>query len=452
MSKENKQTNNKEKISNKKNSTVLSRRTVLRGLGAQLALPWLPSLAWATDPASEKAPAPKRFGVFFMSDGICPEHWWARPSSTGLQLGQCLQPLMRHRDSCTFIDGLYNQNSLQADAHPGQTGNILSGVRLKIGPVIQAAQSLDQLLADRWRGRTLLDSLVVSCELADTGFESNGYSTLYSSHISWRNQVDPVPQQRFPARIWDALFEQRDSQQMRSVLDRCSGHLKHTQRQLGMHDQRVLDAYLESVHELEKQVQHSETMRQLAQARSEKINAHMPCPPSGIPDRLDEHTKILLDLIVIALQTDRTRITTMMFNRDLSLLTYDFMGIPDEHHILSHRSDSDEYQRIVTFTVEQFAYLLDRLKEIPEGDGTLLDHCGLLFINSLWDGNKHDSHKVPVVVAGGASGSKQHHRALSYAKEPNDNRRLCSLYLNMLQALDAPESTFGDTNKSLSGY
>ena len=405
----------------------LSRRTVLRGAGVAMALPWLESLpVWGST-------SPRRVAVLFMGNGINGNHWWARGSGAEMTLSKSLAPLAPLKSKINVINGLFNKPAVGAGIHPAQTGNLLSGVPIQKGPTVRSGISMDQVLANRLGHETPQGSLVLACEPPIAGYHETNFSMAYSSHISWQSAGSPVPVQVSPSRAFDRLFENRGGLRHQSILDRVKERGKCLSRTVSSTDKATLDEYLTSVREIETRI---------ARTRDDKDNA----------DDLREHVRLMCDIIALAFRTDKTRIASLLLARDLSSLCYPFLDVRDEHHSASHDDLSDGYERITRFHVSQLAYLAGKLDAMREGDGTVLDSSCLLWLSNMWSGWKHDNMKLPVVTAGGLGGSLQTGRSLDYLYAGDDNRKLCSLYLSIMDRMGVTLDRFGDAEKRLSEF
>lgn len=435
----------------------ISRRTVLRGAGVAMALPWFESLpVWGGEAASGSQPQtfPKRFAALFMGNGISPDHWWAKGTGAGMELSKTLEPLAPLKSKLNVITGLFNKNATGVGIHPGQTGNILSGAALQKGAVLRGGVSMDQVLAARLGEQTPQPSLVLGCEQPITGYHETNFSMAYSSHISWQDADSPVPMEVYPSLAFDSLFDNQGSRRTRSILDRVKEHAAHLNQDLSGADRRKLDEYLTSVREVEKRINRTRAMKgqadDLARAKGRPA-ATMPRPDNGLPEDIREHMRLMGDIIALAFQTDKTRIATLLLCRDLSGLFYPFLDVRLAHHPASHDDGSDSYERVSRYYVGQLAYLAGRLDAMPEGEGTVLDHSCLMFVSNLWSGSRHDSTKVPLLLAGGLGGALATGRVLDYSDAGDENRKLCSLYLSLLERMDVPLARFGDAETRLAG-
>lgn len=417
-----------------------TRRAILQGLGFTVALPWMESVAGA---AGAKAP-PKRFACLFIGDGISPDHWWAKGQGTDMELGSSLRSLAPFRQKLNVVNGLWNREG--DGGHAKCTGNILSGAALKRGRTIQGGVSLDQVLAKRFEDETPQPSLVLGCEQPVSGFHESQYSMVYASHISWRTADSPVPIELNPALAFDSLFGGKAGKLRGSILDDVLEQAKDVGGRAGGTDRRKLDEYLESVRETERQVQR---LNRTGAGGGNDAPAGAR-PPAGQPKDFREYARLMCDIVALGFQTDRSRVATLLLSRDLSGQVYPFLGIRDDHHSYSHSNEGKEYQAIVNCHVEQYAYLLDRLAKMEEGDGTVLDHSCVMFVSEHW--NAHNGRQVPLVLAGGLGGALRTGRALDYLKAGDDKRKLCGLYLSILDAMGVPAATFGDAKERLAGF
>jgi hypothetical protein len=434
----------------------LTRRTVLRGLGVTLALPWLDSLpAWGGDVPGKKPPAPpKRFAALFMGNGINPQHWWAKGAGADMELSQSLQPLAALRSRLNIITGLFNKHATGVGIHPGQTGNILSGAALQKGAVLRGGISMDQVLAARFAEETAQPSLVLGCEQPITGYHETNFSMAYSSHISWQDAYSPVPMEVYPSLAFDSLFENQGSRRALSILDRVREEAGALERRVSTADRAKLDEYLTSVREVEKRVERTRGARNTAEEKARDRGRPawtMPRPDNGLPEDIREHMRLMCDVIALAFQTDKTRVATLLLCRDLSGLFYPFLDVRTAHHPASHEDTSDAYERISRYYVGQLAYLAEKLAAMPEGDRSVLDNSCLMFVSNMWSGTKHDSSKLPVLLVGGLGGALQTGRVLDYSGRGDDNRKLCSLYVSLMNRLDVPGERFGDAVGPLAG-
>ncbi|MGE0755970.1 MAG: DUF1552 domain-containing protein [Pirellulaceae bacterium] len=436
-------------------SSSFDRRTLLRGAGVVMALPWLESIpVWGTEASGGEgsSPFPKRFAVLFMACGVNPDHWWARGAGEGMELSSSLQPLEKHRSKLNVISGLFNKNATGVGIHPGQTGNILSGASLQKGAELRGGISVDQALANTLGQETAQPSLVLGCEQPITGYHETNFSMAYSSHISWQNATSPVPMEVYPSLAFDSLFENRGTRRNQSVLDRVREQAESLARSASRHDRAKLDEYLTSVREVEKRASQMRTAQNVAaeraRARGQSV-ATMPRPDNGLPEDIREHMRLMCDIIALAFQTDKTRIATLLLCRDISGLFYPFLGVRKAHHSASHSDRNEDFEKITRYYCSQLAYLATRLESMPEGDRTVLDNSCLMFVNNMWSGSKHDSTKLPLLTVGGLGGTLETGRVLDYTPESDDDRKLCSFYVSIMNRMGLAVDRFGDADAPL---
>ncbi len=437
----------------KTHSRRISRRTVLRGAGVTMALPFLDSVQGL---ANTQSPAefPKRFAVMFMGNGINGNHWTAAGSGAEMQLGRTLSVLEPLKHKINVIDGLFNKESVGKGIHPAQTGNLLSGAPIQKGAIIRSAVSVDQMIADHVGQDTLQSSVVLSCEQPMTGYHETNYSLAYSSHISWRTPDSPVPVEVYPSLAFDNLFENRGSLRNMSILDRVKDRAETLSGEISSEDRAKLDEYLTSVREIEKRVERMRQSKDEAEDAAKAKNRPaftMERPANGLPEDLREHARLMCDIIAIAFQTDRTRVASLLLARDLSAMYYPFLGVAAGHHAASHDNLSDGYESVSRFHLSQLAYLATKLDAMPEGDGTVLDNSCLMWLSNLWHGSKHDNTRLPVVLAGGLGGTLETGRYLNYLDAGDDNRKMCSLYLSIMDRMGIELESFGDADGPLAG-
>lgn len=424
-----------------------SRRTFLRGVGVSMALPWLESLTvWGDEPRAEPASeAPVRLAVLFAGNGFHSKEWWARGRGREMELGKVLAPLAPHREKLTFIRGLFNAEALKGNIHSSQTGNILSGAPLASGGEIRSGTSFDQLLAQTHGRSTKVPSLVLGCEKSNPSVHKN-YSMLYSSHISWTSPTTPTPLELYPALAFDRLFKDEVRRGDESVLDAVLADASDVRRAISKSDQRKLDEYLESVREVEQRIEQAGKKGELQGWRPTLEKPNVPRPADGIPQDIAEHMRLMCDILVLGFQTDTTRVCSLKLNNDHSSLRFPNLGVDYMiHHLLSH-SDTADWLKVNQFFLEQVAYIARKLDSIQEGDRTALDNSMILFCSSMLNGN-HDATQLPLVLLGGAGGRLEGGRVLDYLKSPN--RKMCSLFLGLLDKAGLHRDEFGDSKEPL---
>jgi Protein of unknown function (DUF1552) len=429
-------------------NNVLSRRAMLRGLGVSMALPWFESVrVWGDESASRErgSAAPVRLAVLFSGNGFHSKEWWAKGDGEGLELGQVLAPLADFRKRTLFMSGLYNAEALKGNIHSSQTGNLLSGAPLAAGGEIRSGISIDQYLARRIGNSTKVPSLVLGCEKSNPSVHKN-YSMLYSSHISWSSPTTPTPLELYPALAFDRLFKDEVARGDKSVLDAVLADATDLRRQISSNDQLKLDEYLDSVRDIELRIEQAGKRGELQGWRPTLDKPNIARPADGIPQDIAEHMRLMCDILVLAFQTDTTRICTLKLNNDHSSLRFPNLGVDYMiHHLLSH-SDTADWLKVNQFFLEQVAYIARKLDSIQEGERTALDNTMLLFLSSMLTGS-HDATRLPVVLVGGAGGQLQTGRAIDYSNEPN--RQLCRLFLSMMNKMGVHADKFGDATEPL---
>jgi hypothetical protein len=421
---------------------------MLRGLGVSMALPWLESLpVWGDVTSAKRASseAPVRLAVLFSGNGFHSKEWWAKGAGRDMELGKVLAPLHPHREKMIFLRGLYNQEALKGNIHSSQTGNLLSGAPLTSGGEIKSGTSIDQWLAQKFAGSTKVPSLVLGCEKSNPSVHKN-YSMLYSSHISWSSPTTPTPLEIYPALAFDRLFKDEVSKGDRSVLDAVLEDAQDLRRNISRADKQKLDEYLNSVREVELRIENAGKKGELQGWRPTLEKPNMNRPADGIPQDISEHMRLMCDILVLALQTDTTRICTLKLNNDHSSLRFPNLGVDYMiHHLLSH-SDTADWLKVNQFFMEQVAYVARKLDSIQEGSRTALDNTMLLFLSSMLTGN-HDATQLPVVLLGGGGGRIQGGQVLDY-KDKAD-RQLCRLFLSIMDKMDVHPGRFGDASEPL---
>ena len=434
----------------------LSRRTMLRGLGVSMALPWMESLTAAGEPAVAGAAAaepPLRLAVLFAGNGFHSKEWWADGAGSDMKLGKVLEPVADFREKLLFVKGLYNAEAQKGNIHSSQTGNLLSGAPLASGGEIRSGTSFDQHLAQTYGRGTKVPSLVLGCEKSNPSVHKN-YSMLYSSHISWSSPTTPTPLELYPALAFDRLFKDEAHAGDVSVLDAVLETSDDLRRKISLADRRKLDEYLDSVRDVEARIESAGKKGELQGWRPTLEKPDMPRPADGIPQDIAEHMRLMCDILVLAFQTDTTRIVTLKLNNDHSSLRFPNLPRTDNpaqgidymiHHLLSH-SDNADWLKVNQFFTEQLAHVARRLDAIQEGERTALDNSMVLMCSSMMTGN-HDNNQLPVVMLGRAGGRIETGRVLDYSGQPD--RQMCRLYLSLMEKMGVREQAFGDATSSL---
>ena len=431
----------------------LSRRAFLQGSGTILALPLLESMVPAQTPLRQTAAQPRsRLACMYVPHGATMDKWTPAAEGTGFTFTEILKPLEPYRERLNVVSGLahpYVAGAGGADVSAGANHTraaavFLTGAVPERGAQAHLGVSVDQVAARLIGQDTPLPSLELSIEEAVLACEAS-FSCAYRNSISWKSPTDPLPMQNNPRLVFEKLFgdgstsaERRARrQESRSLLDSVTGQVSALQRDLPPGDRRRLGQYLDDVREVERRIQRAEA--------SVKEDLTLPDVPAGVPPTFQEHLKLLMDLQVIAFQADITRVSTLMFARELSGATYPETNIRDPFHNLSHHSNDrgnmDRFAQLNTYHATKVAYFLEKLKTTPDGDGTLLDHSMVLYGSSLSDGNQHNFSPLPIILAGGASGKLKGGRHLRFAKDTH----MSNLLLAMLKTLGAPLDSFGDS-------
>ena len=438
---------------------ALARRTFLRGVGTALALPLLDAMMPAMAATSAVVKPAIRLGFVYVPNGIIQKGWLPSKVGTGYEMASTMKPLEAHRDQMLVLSNLM-QNAGRAlgdgaGDHARAGASWLTGVHPKKteGVDIRAGISADQIAARVLGNKTQLASLEIGLEEPNlAGGCDSGYSCAYTNTISWRTPTSPNPMEINPRAVFERLFGDGEStdpaarlkrlRQDRSILDFIRGDVARLEPGLGARDKSKLDEYLESIRDIERRIQ-----------KAEQQSASMKLPvmerPSAIPDEFEAHAKLMSDLMVIAFQTDMTRVVSFMMAREGSNRSYRSIGISDGHHSITHHQNDPEKiaktMKIDELHVQSFAYLLDRLKATPDGDGTLLDHSMILYGSSISDGNAHTHHDLPLVLAGGAACNIKGGRHIRY----DDQTPMNNLLVTMLDKAGVAADTLGDATGKL---
>lgn len=426
---------------------LFSRRTLLRGIGVSMALPWLESLpVWGDEPGnSASSEAPVRFACLFSGNGFHSKEWWAKGAGKNMELGQVLTPLSEFCEKMLFVRGLYNEEALKGNIHSSQTGNLLSGAPLAAGGEIHSGTSIDQVIAQQHGTQTKVPSLVLATEPSMASVHKN-YSMLYSSHISWSSPTTPTPLELYPALAFDRLFKEGTSKTDKSVLDAVLEETNSLAKQISDSDRRKLEEYLTSVREVEQRLERANQLGKLQGWRPTLDKPNVPRPVDGIPQDIDEHMRLMCDILILAFQTDTTRVGTLKLNNDHSSLRFPKLGVDYMiHHLLSH-TDSADWLKVNQFFLQQVAYVARKLDSIQEGERTALDNSLILYCSSMLTGH-HDATQLPVVVLGRGGGTLETGRVLDYLGKPN--RKMCSLYLSLMDKVGVHLKEFGDSKERL---
>lgn len=442
------------------NTNLLSRRTVLRGLGVAVSLPWLeamgPLVAWGNTTVRDK-PAPNRMAFLYVPNGANMADWTPKAEGSGFELPPILEPLAPVQDHLLVLTGLTadkaRPNGDGGGDHARALGAFLTGAqpRKTAGADIRAGISVDQVAASRIGDQTWLPSLEIGGEAGSmAGNCDSGYSCVYSSTMSWRSATQPLPKEVNPKTVFERMFSttpsaaraERDARR-KSVLDFIREDSQDLAGRLGANDRRKLDEYFSSIRDVEQRIAKS--------AESPTLPASGYPTPTGVPRQYEEHLRLMCDLIALAFQADVTRVCTFVLANEGSNKSYAFIDVPEGHHELSHHGNDqgkkDKIRQINTFHVRQLAYLLEKLRAIPEGDGTLLDHAMIAYGSGNSDGNRHNHDDLPILLAGGGCGTIQSGRHIRY---PNETP-LTNLWLAMLNRQSVEVAQLGDSTGVLQG-
>ena len=443
----------------------ISRRTVLRGLGASLALPFLEVMSPAVAAAESvsAAGAPVRMAFCFVPNGVNLKNWIPESAGSDYKMPWSLQPLSAVRDDLLVLTGLTHDkgraNGDGAGDHARSASVFLTGAQAvkTHGSGIRVGMSVDQAAAREIGDLTKFSSLELGCDGGrNSGNCDSGYSCAYSNNISWTSETTPNSKEVDPRRAFDRLFgngKQREEAENKarrlsrrlSILDFVLDDARRLNSRLGSQDRGKLDEYFSGVRDLEKR---------LAKVHSSSSATDVEAP-AGLPDAsgrrmaFKQHVNLMTDLMVLAFQADVTRVSSLMFARAGSNRSYREVSVPDGHHGLSHHqsreSNLEKIRRIDRFHVEQFAYFVERLKSVREGDGTLLDNCMILYGSGISDGNRHNNENLPLVLAGRGGGSIDTGRHIIYDRETP----ACNLFVSMLDRVGASVDSFGDSTGPL---
>jgi len=432
----------------------LPRRTILRGLGASIALPFLDAMTPAFAATKQ---APLRMAFTYVPNGISMNAWTPAKVGTDFEMSRILAPLAPYKDRLLLLSGLTHHNGFPlgdgAGDHARAAATFLTGVhpRKTSGADIAAGISVDQMAAQKLGGKTRFGSIELACEDGRlVGNCDSGYSCAYSNSISWRTPSQPNPPEVNPRAVFERLFGdasedpaamQRRAIYRRSILDFVMDDAKTMKVSLGPTDNRKLDEYLDGIREIERRIEQAEKEGNQVAPSMEH--------PDGVPVEFADHVKLMFDLMAAAFQTDSTRVATFMIGREGSTRTYREIGIPDAHHPLTHHRNDPELIEKVTqincFHMQQYAYLLKKLSSIQEGEGTLLDNVMIVYGSGLSDGNQHDHSNLPVLVAGGGAGSLKTGRHVQYKKDTP----MANLLVSMLDRMGVDHGLPGDATGPL---
>ena len=436
----------------------LSRRTLLRGMGTALALPFLDSMVPALASAAATK-APVRLGFVYHPVGMILDRWIPASEGTDFEFTPTMKPLEPFREHLNVFSGLAQvQGRALGDGagdHAREGATWLTGVHPKKteGVGIRAGVSADQIAARELGKETQLSSLELGLEGPSlAGGCDSGYSCAYTNTVSWRSDTTPQPVEINPRIVFERLFGDGEStdpaarraqlKEQRSILDYVTGSIDRLETKIGSGDRSKLTEYLDSIRDIERRIQ-----------KAEQQSAEMKIPtmerPTSAPEAFEDHARLMMDMLVIAYQTDMTRVITFMLGRAGSNRPYRSIGVTDGHHSITHHQGDPvkiaNVAKIDHHLVEQFAYLLEKMKNTPDGDGNLLDHSLILYGSGLGDANIHTHHELPTALAGGGCGQIKGGRHLHYPKDTPLN----NLLFSMLEMGGVRTEKFGDATGEL---
>lgn len=433
---------------------TISRRTLLRGAGVSLALPWLEA---ATSGPAGKPPV--RFAALYMPNGVNVDAWIPKGTGRDFTLSPTLEPLADLKDNLLVLSNLWNEAAKGGDGHYVKEAAILTCATIKKtqGADLGNGISVDQLAAQRIKNQTPLPSLELGVAPVAIGVDAVvGYTRVYGSHIAWSSPTTPLAREINPRSVFERLFgaasgKHADSAKLDTLLlDRVLGDAKRLRSELGSADRIRLDEYLSVMRSLEERVERASSTA--ATSWKPRVPIDPNAAPTDRPKDHTEHCRLMLDMIAAGFQSDTTRISTFMFGNSVSNVSFRFLeGVSAGHHDVSHhQKDPDklrQYQLVNRWHVEQYAYLLRRLRDMKEGDSTVLDNSMVFFASALSDGNSHNPHRLPLLLGGRGGGRIDAGQHLSFTEDTP----LANLYVSILDAFGTPVDRFADSNGPLRG-
>jgi hypothetical protein len=430
----------------------LPRRTVLQGLGATIALPLLDAMVPAFSLRGRAAARPAhRFQTFYVPNGMAMEHWSPKGEGSAFELSPILEPLAPYRNQMLVLSGIKaNWNYI----HAGASGSFLTGTarggRNEIE--IVADVSIDQLLARHFAGETQVASLELSMDVpANAGACTGNLSCVYTHTLSWRSPTQPLPMEWNPRAVFERLFGDSGStdrsarearlRQHKSILDSVTDKLASLKKDLGSADQTKIDEYSEAVRDVERRIDMAERQSDLELPALDQ--------PQGAPPVFEDHLALMLDLQLLAFQSDLTRVTTFMIGKEQSARPYPQIGVPEAHHPLSHHNDIPELiahmSKINRYHTQLFSQYLAKLRATPDGDGSLLDHTTILYGSGISNSTRHSGDNLPILVMGGGSGTLKGGRHLTYSDKPT----MANLLVTLMDKMGVPVEKIGGSTGRL---
>lgn len=455
-----------------KKSWHISRRRMLKGMGACIALPFLEAMTPSYLSANPVGTYPKRAAFLFAPNGVCPGKWAPQEVGNNFNLSPILTPLKDFRKDLLVLQQLMNKNSISSlDGHYTKTANFLTSMRIArtIGSNVNSGGvSIDQLIAQKTGKETLFPSLVYGIDRISSGVDANvGFTRLYGASISWKTPTQPCAKEIDPRFAFDRLFRtvvpkpntKPDNPWKKSILDAVGDDAKSLQRKLGIADQNKLAEYLESIRSVEMRLENQDQLKDFEAGISPSIKKELKHLDIRIDEYVDitnggditEKVRLMFDIMALAFWSDASRVGTFMFGNSVSGRNFSFLdGVRANFHSLSHHQNDQrrmiQYEIINRWHIEQVAYFLNKLKSIPEGNGTLLDHSFVMFGSGLRDGNRHSPYNLPIIVAGGGGGKLKGGQHLIF----DQNTPLANLYLTMGNMMGLQMNSFADSTGELS--
>ena len=431
---------------------ALPRRTVLRGLGASLSLPLLDAMlpAWSARATAATTPA-HRFLAFYVPNGMAMEYWTPKGEGRAFELSPILEPLAPFKNQMLVLSGV---NASWNYIHAGASGSFLTGTTRggRNEVEILADVSMDQLLARHFARDTQVASLELSMDApANAGACTGILSCAYTHTISWRSATQPLPMEHNPRAVFERLFGDSGStgraarearlQQQKSLLDSVNEKLAKLRKELGAQDQAKVEQYTEAVRDIERRIEKAEQQRLVELPALDE--------PQGVPPVFEDHLTLMLDLQLLAFQSDLTRVITFMIGKEQSARPYPQIGVPEAHHPLSHHNDVPEIiahlSKINRYHTELFSKYLARLRATPDGDGSLLDHMTIMYGSGISNSTRHSGQNLPLLLVGGGAGRLDGGRHLKYTDKPS----IANLLVTLMDKLDVPVEKIGGSTGRL---
>ena len=430
----------------------LPRRTVLGGLGATMALPFLEAMVPAFSRRGLAAAKPvQRFLTFYVPNGMAMEYWLPKGEGRDFELSPILEPLAPYRDQMLVLSGIKSSWNY---IHAGASGSFLTGTVRggRTETEIIADVSIDQLLARHFSRETQVASLELSMDApANAGACTGILSCAYTHTLSWRSPTQPLPMEYNPRAVFERLFGDSGStergarearmRQHKSILDSVTEKLSDLKRALGPQDQSKVNQYTEAVRDVERRIQRAEEQRDVELPTMEQ--------PQGVPPVFEDHLALMFDLQLLAFQSDLTRVISFMIGKEQSARPYPQIGVPEAHHPLSHHNNVPELiahmSKINRYHTELFSKYLAKLRAAPDGDGSLLDHMMILYGAGISNSNQHSGINLPLMVVGGGAGRLKGGRHLAYSDKPT----IANLLVTLMDKMDVPVERIGGSTGKL---